>query len=482
MPTASIDFGNNLASGHEVLAGASPQAINVVVDGKGAVLRRPGISPYSVAPSTSIDTSGINGIHTTIDGTTYALSASSGPRVLYRISGGSSAAYAQTIGGDGRPVFTETEALLVFCTATTPYKVVKKSLVLSKLGGAPPSCTHITANSSRLLANDNVEDRTKVKYSNTAGGDTDFSGLEDWTVGVVGGPGFFTAEAKPDPVVAIAESTNDIFVFGSASLELYTPDSIIDFAITSVREYGLVAPYALVKVDQSFMWLDQRRRFVMSDGREFNDKIGLPIQASIDSMDKVDDCFAYRVHMDQIDCMVFTFPSEGVTFSYQSMAGWSQWQGWDTVSNNWRQHRVLSHHHRVDTDVNIVGTDDGVIAKYDMSVNTDLGELIPASVTTGFLDRETDHRKQCRAIHIAISRGTSTSATNEPVGFLSYADAPGQWRERIPLHLGMADDTNPVITLRSLGWYRRRQWKFEFSASERLALVSVKEDFEVLEP
>lgn len=482
MPQAPIDFGNNLASGHEVLAGASPQAMNVVVDGKGTILRRPGISAYSEAPSTSLNANGINGLYSTLDGNTYAVSASPGSRTMYRVNNGSSFEYTTSIAGLGRPVFAETEALLTLCTGTPPFKVVKSSLELTLLGGDPPSCNHIVANSSRLLVNDTVEDRTKVNYSNTAGGDTDFSGLEDWTVGTPGGAGFFTAEARPDPVVAIAESTNDIFVFGSTNLELYTPDPTTDFARTNVREYGLVATYGVVKIDQSFMWLDQRRRFVLSDGRDFNDKVGLPIQATIDGLNRVDDCFGYRVHMDQIDCMVFTFPSDGVTFSYQAMAGWSQWQGWDAVSNNWKQHRVLSHHHRVDTDTNIVGTDDGIVAKYDMSATTDLGDIIPASVTTGFLDRGTDHRKQCMAVHIAISRGTSTASTNEPIGFLSYADAPGQWRDRIPLHLGMADDTNPVITLRSLGWYRRRQWKFEFSGSERLALVSVKEDFQVLEP
>lgn len=482
MPQADISFGNNLESGHEVLAGASPQSINVVVDGKGTVLRRPGISAYSEAPSTSLNSDGIDGLMSTLDGNLYAVSGGDGARTLYRVKAGSAATYATSLSGAKKPIFAETESITVFTLGLKIYKILKSDLSLSFLGGNPPDCSHVIATASRLECNDSTGDTTKVNYSNTAGGATDFSGYEDWTVGTPGGAGFFTAEARPDPVVAITEATSDIFVFGSSNLELYAPDPTSDFVRTNVREYGCSAPYSVVKMDQSFAWLDHRRRFVMSDGRNFDDKMGLAIQADIDAMTTVSDCFGYRVHMDQIDCMVWTFPSEGKTYSFQAMAGWSTWQGYDSVNSAWQQHRVLSHHHRSDSDTNVVGLDDGIVAKYDMSASTDLGELIPASVTTGFLDRGTDRRKQCKSIHIALSRGTDSTSTTEPIGFLSYADAPGQWVDRIPLHLGMADDTNPVITLRSLGWYRRRQWKFEFSNLQRLALVSVKEEYEVLEP
>ncbi len=487
MSQEPIEFGNRLESGHEALGGASPQATNVVTDvATGAVLRRPGISAYSEAPATSIDSGGIDGLYSDLDGRLYATgkAAGEGTRTLYRITGGSAFTYATPISGPGRAVFAETDALNVFTAGKYLYKIVKSDLSLSRLGGDPPECDHVLANTGRLSANDIVIDRSKIRYSAIASGDVTFAGLEDWdpaSTATGSRPGFYSAEARPDPVVALVENTNDVFAFGSTNIELFGPDSTLVYLRSIVREYGLSAKYSVVKIDQAYAWLDHRRRFVLSDGRQFDDTMGKPIQGVINAMTKVDDCFGYRLHQGFLDCMVWTFPSEGVTFCFQKGAGWSQWQGWDSAANNWTQHQVLSHHHRNDTDIPVVGTTSGIVAKYDLDANDDLGELIPASVTTGFLNRGTDRRKRCKAVKVTLSRGTSMVATNDPIGYLSYADAPGKWSTKIPLHLGTADDTDPVIPLYSLGWYRRRQWKFEFSGTERLSLVSVQEDFDILD-
>ncbi len=487
MSQAPIEFGNWLASGSEELGGATSQAMNVVTDPRtGSVLRRPGISSYDVAPATSVDGDGIDGLHATLDGNLYATGRSPGvgARKLYRINNGSAASYVTNLSGSGRAIFAETEALLVLTSGKYLYKVEKDNTDLSRLGGDPPETDHVVANANRLSANDIKVDTTKVRFSAIASGDVTFAGLESWDpadLSTGSRPGFYSAEARPDPVVAIAETTNDIFVFGTNNVELFSPDTQLVYSRTSVREYGLVARYSVVKTDEAFAWLDHRRRFVLSDGRNFDNSMGEPIQKVIDAMGRVDDCFGYRVRIDQIDCMVWTFPTEGQTFCFQKGLGWSQWQGWDEVSNNWAPHVVLSHHHRDDTDVSVVGTTSGVVAKYDMSVNDDLGVIIPANTTTGFQSRGTEKRKKCNAVYVTLSRGENAVATEEPQAFLSYSDRPGNWSSKIPLHLGNADDTDPVIPLYSLGWYRRRQWRFEFSGTERLSLVAVKEDYTVLE-
>lgn len=479
MASKPISFANRLQSGDEELAGAMSQSINVVVDGSGTVTRRPGISVYANAPATVVDSSGIDGLHTTLAGKLYATASASDK--AYHLTSSGSVVFPQSISGRRRAVWAETEALLVFTVGSYLYKIVKDTGALSRLGGDPPQCSHVIANASRLLANDLVVDTTKVRYSNIAQGTVTYAGYEEWTPEVPGEAGFFTAEARPDPVVALAESTNDDFVFGSTNLQLFTSDPVFVFAPTNTREYGCVAPYSVTKVDQSFMWLDHRRRFVISDGRAFDDSVGAPIQAVIDGMATVSDCFGYRVDIGQIDCVVFTFPSEGRSFAFQKGSGWSQWQGWSAASNQFAPHKVLSAAYTPYTDSTVVGTTDGYVAKYDTSATTDLGDPIVASVTTGFLDRDSDRRKLCKAVFVTLRRGETLVAADEPVGWLSYADAPGQWRDRIPLHLGVADDTDPVIPLRSLGWYRRRQWKFEYSDAAAVSLVSVTEEYELLD-
>ena len=67
------------------------------------------------------------------------------------------------------------------------------------------------------------------------------------------------------------------------------------------------------------------------------------------------------------------------------------------------------------------------------------------------------------------------------MGFLEYSDSPNKWGRPRAIGLGTDGDTNPVVTFRSLGTYRRRAWRFTFSAPTDLVLVGVEEEFTVLE-
>jgi hypothetical protein len=490
MTTKPITFQNTQESGQEQLSGASRSVINVVIDDRGTVRRRPGIQTYSGAPSTSIDSNGIDGIHATNGGVLYAVGgndpSSGGPnRNIYRVTSGgadnlSSLSGTTRLVGSKRPVFAETEALLVIASGFLIQKVVLDTNVSSRLGGLPPEASHVTANFLRLEANDVTVDTTKVRYSATSIGTTDYSGHETWTLGGVGNAGFFTAEARPDPVVALAENTNELFVFGSTNLQVFGPDTQFVYSPVSTREYGCSAPYSVVKVDQSFAWLDHRRRFVVSDGREFQ-IIGGPIGADIDAMTTVSDCFGFRIHQDPVDCLVWVFPSEGRTYVYQQGAGWGQWQGQNLAGANWKALPINCHHHNHNDDSNLVGSPSGTIGELAMGVTNDLGTTMTSYAETGYFDRGTDNKKYCKAVHLVFRRGETTSSTDEPVGFLSYSNAPEEWSNPIAVGFGASGDREPVVTLRSLGTYRRRAWRFTFSGDVDLVLSRVTEEFEVLE-
>jgi hypothetical protein len=83
-------------------------------------------------------------------------------------------------------------------------------------------------------------------------------------------------------------------------------------------------------------------------------------------------------------------------------------------------------------------------------------------------------------VRLSLRRGTTT-ATPGPHALLSFRDRPGAWSAPIQISLGDSGDSEVVVSLYSLGVYRRRQWRFEFSdTSVALALVSVTETYDVL--
>jgi hypothetical protein len=531
MPLAVIPFAPTLETSSEPISGACSEAFNIIVDARGTIRKRPGLVAYTgVAPSTAVDASGVLGLylteskvaHTsgtpTVSGThpgvLYAVgatvNASGGGhnrgRNVYRVAGGTA-----TLVGTGtadqdrlatpaaiattrfpRPIFAETEALLVIAGGAEIGKVDIRPETFSApnfttnadyhemsfLGGCPPLASHVLGNSSRILANDTQLDQTKLRYSDISQGIVDFAGHETWTPSP-GAAGFFTAEARPDSIVACAENTNDIYVFGRTSLQLFSPDTAVTFAPSITKEIGCLAPYGVVKFDEKFVWLDHLTRIVMSDGREWQD-VGGAIQATLDDLTTPSDLYAYRFTESFADCLIFRFETDSETLVLQPSSGWARWALHDAATDEFSRFPVLSHLLRQDGGLNVVGMEDGTIRLLTLDAETDLGATIVSYVRTGFLDRETSNRKRSKAVHLTFRRepGLSDNVTC----YLEYRDELSEEWTTIDIDLGVDDgNRDPVVVLRSLGVYRRRQWRFRFPNENRLYLVRATEDFEDLE-
>ncbi len=531
MPIASIQFGPTLETSSEEISGASPEAFNVIVDARGVIRKRPGLAAYTgVAPSTTIDASGVLGLYLTQDrvahttgtptvsgthpGVLYAVgatvNASGGGhntgRNVYRIVGG-----VATLVGTGtanqdrlatpaaiattrfpRPTFAETESLLILAGGAEMGKIDIRPETFSApnftnpnpdyhemsfLGGCPPLASHVFTNSSRILANDTQLDQTKIRYSDISQGIVDFSGHETWDPSP-GAAGFFTAEARADYIVACAENTNDIFLFGTTSLQLFAPDSSVVFAPSITREAGCLAPYSVTKVDDKYVFLDHQTRVVMSDGRQWDD-VGGAVQFTLDNLTRPEECYSYRFDESFADCIVLRFNTDLETLVLQPGIGWSRWAQYSATTGAFTMFPVLCHHLRSDGGLNVVGLEDGTIRTLSLDNETDLGAAIVAFCSTGFIDRDTDNLKVSQAVHLTFKRTPTLSAGVSC--FLEYRDDLSDEWTSIGIDLGVEDgNLTPVVTLRSLGVYRRRQWRFRFSDSAGLFLVRATEQFEAL--
>ena len=158
MAFRKIKLGPIQESGQERLAGAAPLALNVVIDGKGTAMRRPGLSAYAEAPTAAVDVDGIDAVHVTAADALYAVGGALNGRHVYKIDGGSAADLSNVVNGriPGSlwPIVTETAGLLVFAAGSEPCKLVLATDAMSRLGGSPPIASHMVSNASRLLAND----------------------------------------------------------------------------------------------------------------------------------------------------------------------------------------------------------------------------------------------------------------------------------------------------------------------------------------
>lgn len=479
MPEQPLPFVNKQTSGQAEEAGGVSVAMNVVVDQLGAVYRRPGLTSASGVMPGVVDANGIIGVYKTLLGQLFAVGAAGPYRPIYLIDGTSALKLElgkpnASLAGTGRPVFAETEMLLVIAGGAELQKVELAGVLSARLGGTPPRATHVLANATRLLANDITSDKTKVRFSGQAQGTASYAGHEDWAFTVTAG--FFTAEGRPDPVVALGENTNEVLVFGSNTLQGFQPDAATVYAPLATREVGNSASYSVVKQDEDFFWLDHVRRFQMG-GVRGQQEISGPIQRTLDNMEVVSDCYGGYLPLDFLDAIVWTFPTDGRTFAFQKGVGWGQWARWS--NNNWAPLGITAWHNPQDGGPPLVGTSEGKVGTLSFDAATDFGQPIRASVRTGYVNRGTDARKWCRNVKLTLRRGTTPDPVG-PQGFLRYRDDRGPWRDPIPVDLGASGDTELVVNLRSLGTYRRREWEFEYAGTEALVLASATEDFVVL--
>lgn len=208
--------------------------------------------------------------------------------------------------------------------------------------------------------------------------------------------------------------------------------------------------------------------------------MGGAVQATLDEFDTPGDAYAYRFEDSFADCIVFRFEGDQDTLVAQQGIGWARWALHSTASDTFTMFPVLSHHLRSDGGLNVVGLQNGTICTLSLDNETDLGSPIVAYVSTGFIDRTSDNRKQSIAVHLTFKR---TAALSDGVCcYLEYRDDLSSEWTVIEIDLGVEDgDLNPVVSLRSLGIYRRRQWRFRFADSAGLFLVKATETFELLD-
>lgn len=470
MSMAPVVFGNAQESGNAELAGASPLAMNVVTDGRGAVRRRPCITTWSGFPTTIPLAASVIGMHTFGSTLYYVADGATDFRTIYKVTGGAATRVTDItdnttyLAGSSRPVFAETAFRLVIAGGEA-LQDIDSTGASARLGGTPPDCSHVAALANRLFIDDNTSSSTigRIRYSGLG-----LIGAESWDA-----LNLAAADARPDDIVALRENANELWAFGETSLQIFEPDAIAVIAPGRTQNIGCSAAHSVVRVDDGFAWLDDQRRFVFSDGRGFEEISGA-IAGTLDGTTTVSDCYGYRVNTDQFDLIAWTFPSDGRTFVWQRDGGWSQWSGW-TTNYGYTLFGAKSHFYWPSQNLHLVGLSTGQIAQLDTSAYSDLGNTVKCEVRTGFLSRETMARKVCRGLRLLLKRGVGTGQIR-----VSWRDDGGEFGQPVVRTLGTTGDYNPVVELRGLGAYRQRQWRIEVSDAVEFVLAGAEEEFDVM--
>lgn len=465
-----IRFNAGDASGLDELAGAG-RLINALVDKADCVRARPGVEAWADFP-TPTDTSAITGMIPAFGGLVFT---TAGENIfVWRTSGQvldlSNGVSTRKLAGTARPSFALGRNMLIIANGAEPQKV-DNGLASARLGGSPPDFSEVVITSRRVIglaAND-----SGLIYWSDAGE----TALETYDTGNE----FREAESRADPAIALRESKRELFVFGTETTQVFYPDEIETFTPTATIDVGCSARQSVVRYEDEFAWLDDKGRFVMSNGRQVTEEsvISSPfITRTLEDLSTVSDCWSYRQRIGPHDLLVWTFPTDGRAFAFDMTTRlWAEFLGF--TDGNYSPYLPTSYVYWPGYKLHLVGMPDGTIAKLSLDAHTDRGDVLKCTARTGFNDYGESRHKDPLVATFVFRRGEAASASSSV--YVRWRDDLGGYCQPIKMPLGTAGETNdPAVEVRPAGQpYRQREYELEWTADEAFLMAKAYEEFEV---
>lgn len=345
---------------------------------------------------------------------------------------------------------------------------------------APTVATHCAFLDGYVLANNGTN---KFYWCDAPAGVTDST---SWSA-----LSFASAVGNPDIISSLHVFQRQIYLLGPSSTEVWENDGVSPFSRVpgGYLEIGTLAPYSVVKLDDSMIWLGSNRYFVRVSGRSI-EKISSPFDTAIASFSSVTDCYGDRVDVGGKTYCVFQFPTVGRTLAYEPSTNmWSDWGIWNTEAGQWQPFDFTSATYFPQFGTTyITGAASYSVGKLDPTNRADELTIDGASVSrpvkflrqTGHIDYGTSRRKRSNELRFRAKRG-DTASTGSPVLMVRWRDnGSSTWSNLKEIDLGAAGDTNHIVRLRRTGIYTTRQ--YEFSATDAVGIVisDVEEDIDVL--
>jgi len=166
---------------------------------------------------------------------------------------------------------------------------------------------------------------------------------------------FATAEGSPDSLVTLAVINQEVWLFGDQNTEVWASDGRSGFPYSRITgvfiEQGCAAKNSVVKADVNgvgtIFWLSANSEgqgmVFRTVGTSVSRVSNHSIEQEIATYDDISDAVAYAYQQEGHNFYVLTFPSQNITWVYDTAtATWHQ-RGWLDVDGSFSRHRSNCH-------------------------------------------------------------------------------------------------------------------------------------------
>jgi hypothetical protein len=473
-----VDISSGLVSGVEDLSAAASAVVNWETDEAGIGRPRPGLATHAVTSAGDYPSIGL------VRWKSYLINVTSDRyvRVLYDTAPGAfqvvstSDATTQIPGVAPRVTFALGDEYIYIAGGgqIVRWKPATTPEVLSQ---SPSQVTHIAILGQRLIANDKTQ--ASAFFWSEAGEGA-------WTSWPSANAA--NAESRPDPIVALAENTSELFVWGAETLQVYAVgvDPTLPFDPIATTNIGLAAPYAFTRmgVEPGFAWLDNDTRIVIGDGRSAT-PVSDAIQRTLKRLTTISDCWMYREVRGQQASLVVRIPTERRTFVYDLKG--SKWMGernyYDAPFNtaDWPVSAYAYwppfKYHMFGSSMASVG-----LLRFDEDSRLDIAAPIVSERVTGWQDFGTRNAKRAGRLRVTMRRGLGTQGGTPGALEVRVQDDDKAWSTWKQLSLGAPEDYKQYAdTYGTAGIFRRRRYGIRYSNTESASVAAVHDDVDDLE-
>lgn len=468
MPLAPVDISAGQVSQVDVFSPATSLVRNWQTDGAGVNHVRPALATYT---TTGLGTSPLAALYrwkkwiVAVDTSRniWALNDAA-PSTWTAITDSTDA--TTKLDGNSRPMFAEDPSDLFIAGGRAIQKWTGVGFS-ARLGGGSPNATHIVNIGERMVAN-NLANTSGIYWSAAGdGGDSTWTGE------------FSIADSRPDPIVAISENNAEMTLFGTSTTETWgiSVDPTNPYQRIVAINVGMSAPYSAIRFDQHHAWLDDKRRFVMSDGRSIT-PLSDAIARDLRDLSTVSDCWGYREETNQYGLLVWVFPIAGRTFAYDY--GTKKWCERSSYDSGLGAQVALPISSSVYWDALntylAASSTSAAVQTLDTAGATDAGTTIVAERITGHQDFGTRNRKRSMRLQVCMRRGTTPlAAVGNQVELAVEDDGRGfgAWNA---ISMGQPDDLITTASVWAGGVFRSRRYWIRYSGTEPMSLVSLHDD------
>ena len=244
--------------------------------------------------------------------------------------------------------------------------------VFTQITGDYMPGTSIVSQNGRFVQN--LNDSNKWIYSNYLDGLT-------WKAS----ENFFTAEASPDPILWITDANNQLWFYGSKTVEVWNYQGDINFLWSrsgvGFINNGLVGRYAATCINGHIFWLGYSpngQNEILHTGQSYMpDIVSTPaISYIISKMETVDDCIALSYQQEGHQFAIFSFPSGNRTLCYDMSTGLWHERGDIDVKTGQNTYHKVSYLTNWQNKI-MVGTEfNSNLYQWDLDTFTDNGKMI----------------------------------------------------------------------------------------------------------